>query len=138
MAPTLNATFRQAQGDNSEKIKTIFFGTPEFAVHSLEILHEHPDFEVKAVVPQPDKAVGRQKQLTPPPVKAYALEKSIEVLQPATLRRTQADKNIMVNWPNLGLSAIDVFVVVAYGKILPKKILAMPKYGTVNVHFSRS
>lgn len=111
-------------------MKVVFFGTPQFAVPSLERLLGHPEFEVLAVVTQPDKRRGRGNQLTPSPVKAVALAHQIPVWQP---QRVKKDPETLAQ---LRHSGADVFVVVAYGQILSQEILDMPRLGCVNVHGS--
>ena len=111
-------------------MKVIFFGTPEFAVPTLERLLAHPKFEVLAAVTQPDKRRGRGNQLIPSPVKTLALAYNLPVWQP---QRIKKDPETLTH---LQQSQADVFVVVAYGQILSKKILNMPKLGCVNVHGS--
>jgi len=111
-------------------MKIVFFGTPEFAVPTLEKLVNHPKFEVLAVVTQPDKRRGRGNQLIPSPVKTIALAHNITVWQPQRVKKD----NETLTW--LRESGADVFVVVAYGQILSQEILDMPKLGCVNVHGS--
>ena len=109
-------------------MRVIFMGTPDFAVPSLQALLDH-GYEVCAVYTQPDKPKGRGHKLQPPPVKELALAREIPVLQPATLRSSEVQEEIR-QWN------ADVIVVVAYGKILPKAVLDMPRLGCVNVHGS--
>ncbi|MBI3970443.1 MAG: methionyl-tRNA formyltransferase [Chloroflexi bacterium] len=110
--------------------RTVFFGTPEFAATVLaRLLAADAPVEIVAVVTQPDKPVGRSRELTPPPVKALAVRHGIPVLQPVTLRRPAAVVAIERFSPNLG-------VVAAYGKILPPSILRVPPHGQLNVHAS--
>lgn len=106
-------------------MKIVFFGTPEFAVPTLEALAKEMD--VICVVTQPDKKVGRKQILTPPPVKASAEKLGIKVIQPRTKKELRE-----------GLKDIkaDFFVVLAFGMILEKEILEMPKYGCINIHAS--
>ena len=106
----------------------MFMGTPEFAVSSLDALVS-AGFRVCAVITQPDKPKGRKMILTPPPVKVYAAEKGIDVLQPTTLRGDDFAAVLDKYAPNL-------IVVAAYGKILPQNVLDYPKYGCINVHGS--
>lgn len=106
----------------------VFMGTPDFAVPTLEKL-AHSEHNILAVYTQPDKPVGRKQVLTPPDVKVCAEKYGIPVSQPATLRDENSYKELK------GLNP-DVIVVVAYGKILPKEILDLPRYGCVNVHGS--
>jgi methionyl-tRNA formyltransferase len=111
-------------------MKLIFFGTPQFAVPSLQRLLADPAFDVLAVVTQPDKRRGRGTELSPSPVKAVALEQNILVWQP---RRVKKDEETLEYLRNAGA---DVFVVVAYGQILSPAILEMPRLGCVNAHGS--
>ncbi len=111
-------------------MKVIFFGTPQFAVPTLERLIHHPDFEVLGVVTQPDKRRGRGNQLTASPVKAVALAHQLPVWQP---NRVKKHKPTLTH---LRLAAADAFVVIAYGQILSQEILDLPKLGCVNVHGS--
>lgn len=109
-------------------MKIVFMGTPDYAVNTLEALIKSGN-EVAAVFAQPDKPVGRKQILTPPPVKVCATEHNIPVFQPNTLRDGKALEILKEINP-------EVIVVVAYGKILPKEILDLPKYGCVNGHAS--
>jgi methionyl-tRNA formyltransferase len=111
-------------------MKIVFFGTPQFAVPTLAKLIEHPDFEVAAVITQPDKRRGRGNQTMPSVVKKVALEHHIPVWQP---KRIKKDRETLTK---LSQSQADVFVVVAYGQILSSEILQMPKLGCINVHGS--
>lgn len=108
-------------------MKIVFFGTPAFAAPFLEALLTERDFDIIATVTQPDKPAGRGNQLHACPVKMLAEQKSIPVLQPKTLKSTEAVDLLKP------LEA-DLFVVVAYGKIIPKAILDLPKQGCINVH----
>lgn len=103
-------------------------GTPDFAVPCLQSLID-AGHDVCAVFTQPDKPKGRGYTLTPPPVKELALRYQIEVCQPKTLRTEEAAETIRRFNP-------DAIVVVAYGKILPKEILDIPRLGCINVHAS--
>jgi methionyl-tRNA formyltransferase len=109
----------------SEKI--IFMGSPDFALPSLQALHDH--YEVCVVVTQPDRKAGRGKTLTPPPVKRLALELSLEVYQPSSLRSQEAVDHLRSYNP-------DVIVVAAFGQILKENVLELPPHGCVNVHAS--
>ncbi|WP_394837473.1 methionyl-tRNA formyltransferase [Pendulispora rubella] len=108
-------------------IRTIFFGTPGFSVPCLEALTEVAT--VVGVVCQPDRPVGRGLTLTPPPVKVRATELGIPVVQPTKLRT-----GAFGAW--VRAQAVDVAVVVAYGRILPSDVLAGPRLGCLNVHAS--
>lgn len=109
-------------------MKIVFMGTPEFAVSSLEALVS-ADHQVCAVYTQPDKPKGRGYVMTPPPVKECALKYGIEVFQPTSMKTDE-------EFEKLSALAPDIIVVVAYGKILPQRILDIPKYGCINVHAS--
>jgi methionyl-tRNA formyltransferase len=111
-------------------MKVVFFGTPQFAVPTLEKLLNHPEFEVLAVVTQPDKRRGRGNQLTPSPVKTVATTHNLPVWQP---QRVKKDTETLSQLREVGA---DIFVVIAYGQILSQEILDMPKLGCVNVHGS--
>jgi methionyl-tRNA formyltransferase len=108
----------------------VFFGTPEFAVPSLERLLAHPAFNVLAVVTQPDKRRGRGNQLIPSPVKAVAIAHQVPVWQPARIKKDA------LTLDKLRAVGADAFVVVAYGQILSQEILDMPRLGCVNAHGS--
>lgn len=109
-------------------MKIVFMGTPAFAVPSLQMLVAE-GYNVVAVLTQPDRPQGRKKTLTPSPVKEAALELGIPVLQPERLRRPEAVEELAAYEP-------DLIVTAAYGQILPKSVLDMPKNGCVNVHGS--
>lgn len=111
-------------------MQVIFFGTPQFAVPTLQKLLNHPQFNVIGVVTQPDKRRGRGKKIIPSAVKKVALDHNITVWQP---KRIKKDQDTLIQLRN---SEADVFVVVAYGQILSSEILQMPKLGCVNVHGS--
>jgi len=110
-------------------LKIVFFGTPDFAVPSLERLAGDPGFRVEAVVSQPDRAAGRHAALAAPPVARFARDRGIRLLQPAGIRGEEFAAAIRELAP-------EVLVVVAYGKILPPGLLAIPALGAVNVHGS--
>lgn len=107
----------------------VFMGTPDFAVPSLQALINSEKHTVSAVFTQPDKPVGRKKVLTPPVVKQLALKNNIEVYQPVSMKNGDAEQILTQLAP-------DVIVVIAYGKILPKAVLDIPKYGCINIHGS--
>ncbi|MBD2412786.1 methionyl-tRNA formyltransferase [Nostoc calcicola FACHB-389] len=111
-------------------MKIVFFGTPQFAVPTLEKLLNNSKFEVLAVVTQPDKRRERGNKLTPTPVKAIATAHNLPVWQPERVKKDTETLNLLKQ------SDADVFVVVAYGQILSSKILKMPKLGCINVHGS--
>ncbi len=109
-------------------MRIIFMGTPEFSVPALQALVE-AGHEVTAVVTQPDKPRGRGKEVQMPPVKEKALEYQIPVFQPVKARAPEFVKILSDLAP-------DVMVVAAFGQLLPKSILDIPKYGCVNIHAS--
>ncbi len=106
----------------------MFFGTPQWAVPSLEALLA-AGIEVAVVVTNPDRPAGRGMKAHAPPVKQFALDRGLEVLQPARARDPEFHEQIAHLEP-------DVAAVVAYGKILPPELLAFPRCGFVNLHFS--
>ncbi|AJD90949.1 methionyl-tRNA formyltransferase [Jeotgalibacillus malaysiensis] len=106
----------------------IFMGTPDFSVPVLQRVIAD-GYEVKAVVTQPDRPVGRKKVLTPPPVKKEALNHQIKVIQPEKLTGSAELEEI------IDLDA-DLIITAAFGQLLPKKLLDAPKLGCINVHAS--
>lgn len=110
-------------------LKIVFMGTPDFAVESLKEIVD-AGYNVEAVVTNTDKQKGRGMKTIPTPVKQYALEQKIEIYQPEKIRKNKEfiEKIKEIN--------PDVICVVAYGKILPKEILDIPKLGCINVHGS--
>lgn len=113
-------------------MKIVFMGTPDFAVPCLRVLAES-EHEVAAVFTQPDKPKGRGYKMIPTPVKAAAEEYGLPVYQPLSLRKGEDAENAMEILNNI---APDLIVVTAYGQILPKEILELPKYGCINIHAS--
>ena len=109
-------------------MRIVFMGTPEFAVPCLQKLIDC-GHEVCGVFTQPDKPQGRKMIMTPPPVKQLALEHGIPVYQPEKMRDGTALEMLREANPEL-------VIVVAYGKILPKDILELPRYGCINIHAS--
>lgn len=109
-------------------MRVVFMGTPDFAVPCLQRLLADGE-EVVGVFTQPDKPKGRGYALAPPPVKAEALKYNIPVFQPNSMRDGAAVEILKELQPDLS-------IVVAYGKILPKEVLELPKYGSVNIHAS--
>ncbi|MCA0753943.1 methionyl-tRNA formyltransferase [Paenibacillus sp. N4] len=109
-------------------MRIVFMGTPEFAVPSLKLLVEQ-NYDVVAVVTQPDRPKGRKKTLTPPPVKEAALSLGLPVLQPERMRSAEAVAAVAEYEP-------DLIVTAAYGQILPKAVLDLPRLGCINVHGS--
>ncbi len=110
------------------RLRLVFMGTPEFACPTLQMLIDRGD-EILAVVTQPDRPKGRGQQLAPPPVKVLAQQHGITVLQPTKVRAPEFIE-LMNGF------APDLIVVVAFGQILPKALLEIPRYGCINVHAS--
>ncbi len=108
-------------------IRVVFMGSPEFSVPTLRKLAE--GYNVVGVVTQPDRPAGRGRVLTPPPIKVLAQSLGIEVVQPEKLREPEAQAKLS-EW------APDLIVVTAFGQILRKSVLELPRYGCVNVHAS--
>jgi len=108
--------------------RVLFAGTPEFALASLRALVA-ADAKPVAVLTQPDRPAGRGKRLTASPVKEYALQAGIEVLQPPTLRGADVVAELAAH-------SSDLMIVAAYGLILPQEVLDLPAHGCVNVHAS--
>ena len=109
-------------------MRIVFMGTPDFSVPALKALVE-AGHQVIAVVTQPDKPKGRGKEVQMTPVKIQAMEYGIPVYQPAKVREASFVEVLK------GLEA-DVYVVIAFGQILPKAVLELPKYGCINIHAS--
>ncbi len=108
--------------------RIIFFGTPSFALPSLDCLLQGSD-QIVAVVTQPDRKKGRGQRMTPSPVKRFALERGMEVFQPERVKDEAFQEKLRELYPHL-------IVVAAFGQILPKSILDLPIYGCINVHAS--
>ncbi len=107
----------------------VFMGTPDFALESLKALNEH-NYNINCVITNPDKPKGRGMKLTYSPVKEYAIKNNIKVYQPEKIKNNVEFKNLLEKINP------DLICVVAYGKIIPKDILEIPKFGCVNVHGS--
>ena len=108
-------------------IRIVFMGSPDFALPSLRSLAQN--YQVVGVVTQPDRASGRGRELKAPPVKLLAQELNIPVIQPQKLREPEAVQKLQAWVP-------DLIVVAAFGQILRKDVLELPKYGCINVHAS--
>ena len=110
-------------------LKILFMGTPDFALESLKALYE-AKYNIVGVVTNPDRPKGRDMKMIASPVKEYALEKHLEVYQPEKVRNNEEFLNTVKKINP------DLICVVAYGKILPKELLEIPKMGCINVHGS--
>jgi methionyl-tRNA formyltransferase len=111
-----------------KKAKIIFMGTPEFAVPALKALYKSNQ-NVALVVTQPDRPKGRGRKIIPPPVKEVAINLRYELNQPSSIRTVEFANRIENHKP-------DIIVVVAFGHIIPKNILAIPKIAVINIHAS--
>lgn len=109
---------------DDKKVRILFWGTPEFAIPVLRALLD-AEYQVVGVVTTPDRPAGRKQSLTSPPVKVFAAKHSIPVFQPETLKPAGYALN---------LPEADLFVVAAYGKIIPKAIIEKPRLGALNIH----
>lgn len=109
--------------------RTVFMGTPEFAVPSLEALAAHAAFDIRGVVTQPDRPAGRGRQIAQSAVKEAAVRAGIPVYQPETLRDPAALETL-TGW------SPELIVVAAFGQILRRNVLELPPYGCINVHAS--
>lgn len=108
----------------TNKPNFVFFGTPDVASETLEIL-KISGFLPSLIVTSPDRPAGRKMLLTPPPVKTWAIENNIPYIQPEKL-------NDLI----LKIQNVDLFIVVAYGKIIPEKLIKSPRLGSINIHYS--
>ena len=106
-------------------MKIVYMGTPDFSVGPLEKLIK--DYEIVAVVTQPDKMVGRKKEIKYSPVKEFAIKNNLKILQPEKIKEDY--KEIIDLNP-------DIIITCAYGQIIPKELLDFPKYGCINIHAS--
>jgi methionyl-tRNA formyltransferase len=110
-------------------LRIIFCGTPQFAVPSLNNLLQQTDFKLLAVYTQPDRPRGRGQEISFSPVKAAALEAKLSVHQPAKIRAPEVEAELRALAP-------DLIVIIAYGQIIPARLLDIPKYGWINLHAS--
>jgi methionyl-tRNA formyltransferase len=107
--------------------KIVFFGTPSFTVDFLNSLKKS-SFSIETIVTNPDRQSGRGMEIKQPLPKVWGEKNNIEVLQPEKIDESFIEELSKIN--------PDIFVVIAYGKILPEKLINLPKYGTINVHYS--
>src|ERR1700685_2388941 len=108
-------------------LRIVFCGTPEFAVPSLRRLAERPEFSVEAVITQPDPPRGRGQHVSSSPVKEAALEIGLHVYQPETIKSESAQEFLKRVAP-------DAVVIIAYGQIIPARLLAIPRVRSLNLH----
>jgi len=137
------------QNKINEKLNFVFWGTPDVASETLKILKENC-YIPSLIITSPDKPQGRKMIITPPPVKTWAIENNISYFQPENLRElenifttsSQADGPRKAIHQQVDMREskndlqFDLFVVVAYGKILPEKLINLPKFGSINIHYS--
>ncbi|MDP3043507.1 MAG: methionyl-tRNA formyltransferase, partial [bacterium] len=119
------------------KIKTIFIGTSDFGIPALRALAKDKQFEIIAVITQPDKPTGRKQILTPPPIKAEAEKYQIPIFQPEQIKNLQTEISAQGECAS-GAKNLksDIIIVAAYAQIIPEEILNLPKYGCINIHGS--
>ena len=110
-------------------MRIVFCGTPQFAVSTLQHLLDQPDFEIIAVITQPDRPRGRGQEVTFSPVKQIAVDAKIPVHQPERIRAPEVQELLQTLAP-------DVIVIIAYGQIIPARLLPIPKLGWINLHAS--
>jgi len=110
-------------------MRLVFCGTPQFAVPSLKHLLEQSDFEILCVYTQPDRPRGRGQEVSFPPVKEVALGAGIPVMQPEKIRAPEVEEH-------LRKLALDAIVIIAYGQIIAKRLLPIPRLGWINLHAS--
>jgi methionyl-tRNA formyltransferase len=110
-------------------MRIVFCGTPEFAVPSLRALLANPEFAVEAVVTQPDRPRGRGQRVSPSPVKEVAAQAGVRIYQPASMKSDEARDFIAEIKP-------DAVVIIAYGQIIPRRLLDIPRLGWMNLHGS--
>src|SRR3989338_6538855 len=134
----------------NKELKFAFFGTPDVASETLEILKQN-DYVPSLIVTSPDKPQGRKMLVTSPPVKIWAEKNNISYIQPEDLKEgmnivfkniAQADGPSIATNQQIGMRVLknnvhpDLFIVVAYGKIIPENIINLPKLGSINIHYS--
>jgi methionyl-tRNA formyltransferase len=110
-------------------MRIVFIGTGEIGVPVLRSLHDSPEYQLVGVVTQPDKPVGRTQHIEAPPIKAALVVSALPILQPARIKREEAVAEIRALTP-------DVIVVMAYGQILPRSVLEIPRVACLNLHAS--
>jgi methionyl-tRNA formyltransferase len=113
----------------SQRMRILFCGTPQFAVPALLHLLSQPDFEILGVITQPDRPRGRGHELCSSPVKAVAMDAGTPVHQPEKIRSPESHKLVQRLAP-------DAVVIIAYGQLIPGQLLAIPKFGWINLHSS--
>jgi methionyl-tRNA formyltransferase len=110
-------------------LRLLFCGTPQFAVPTLRLLLEQLDFEILAAITQPDRPRGRGQEVSFSPVKETALAANLKIFQPEKIRTPQSEQFLREAAP-------DAIVIIAYGQIIPARLLSIPKFGWINAHAS--
>lgn len=118
-----------AHSGGTSRPRIVFCGTPQFAVPTLKHLLAQPDFQILAVITQPDRPRGRGQQISIPPVKEIALAAHLPVHQPEKIRAPEIEQLLRRLSP-------DAVVIIAYGQIIPARLLSIPKHGWINLHAS--
>jgi methionyl-tRNA formyltransferase len=113
-----------------KKLRTIFFGTPDFAVATLELLAHHPAIEIVAVVSMPDRPAGRGQEMKSPEVITYAKAQRLPIVQTENINKEEA---ILKQWENEG---VDAMIVLAFAQFLGTRLLNLPRLGCFNIHTS--
>ena len=124
---------------SNKKINFVFWGTPDVASETLEILKEN-GYMPSLIITAPDKPQGRKMLITPPPAKVWAIKNNIPYIQPMSFSETLPETRFTGNSRKPGFREIeiesDINIVVAYGKIIPEDIINLPKFGSINIHYS--
>jgi methionyl-tRNA formyltransferase len=110
-------------------MRLVFCGTPQFAVPTLKLLLNSKEFEIPAIITQPDRPRGRGMEVSASPVKQLAIAADLRVLQPEKIRAPEVEQTLRALQP-------DAIVIIAYGQIIPARLLAIPKHGWINLHAS--
>ena len=118
-----------AGGEAMNRLRMVFCGTPGFAVPSFQRLISEPDFEITTVFTQPDRPRGRGHEISASPVKMAALTAKIPIYQPPKMRAPEVEGQLREQAP-------EVIVIIAYGQIIPARLLDIPRYGWINLHAS--
>jgi methionyl-tRNA formyltransferase len=118
-----------AGGEPVNRLRIVFCGTPQFAVPSLQKLLSQPEFEILGVFTQPDRPRGRGKEVSHSPVKESALSAGIPIYQPEKIRERESEQQLWELAP-------EAIVIIAYGQIIPARLLPIPRLGWINLHAS--
>jgi methionyl-tRNA formyltransferase len=125
----ITATTQRILAPGPKPVRLLFCGTPQFAVPALQHLHAQPDFQIAAVITQPDRPRGRGQQTSFSPIKQSALAADLPVFQPEKIRTPASEQFLREANP-------DAIVIIAYGQIIPARLLNIPKFGWINAHAS--